>query len=77
MFCHFFLLAVFGNHQVFLARVILVEVNWKGWGVLVAEDLNVVQGEEGIPTGIVSKLRSKKKPTNYSVLIFLDSVSDK
>lgn len=71
------MLAVFGNHQVFLARVILVEVNWKGWGVLVAEDLNVVQGEEGIPTGIVSKLRSKKKPTNYSVLIFLDSVSDK
>lgn len=77
MFCHFFLLAVFGNRQVFLARVILVEVNWKGWGVLVAEDLNVVQGEEGIPTGIVSKLRSKKNPTNYSVLIFLDSVSDK
>lgn len=71
------MLAVFGNRQVFLARVILVEVNWKGWGVLVAEDLNVVQGEEGIPTGIVSKLRSKKKPTNYSVLIFLDSVSDK
>lgn len=71
------MLAVFGNHQVFLARVILVEVNWKGWGVLVAEDLNVVQGEEGIPTGIVSKLRSKKTPTNYSVLIFLDSVSDK
>lgn len=60
----------------FLARVILVEVNWKGWGVLVAEDLNVVQGEEGIPTGIVSKLRSKI-PTNYSVLIFLDLVLDK
>lgn len=61
----------------FLARVILIEVNWKGWGVLVAEDLNVVQGEEGIPTGIVSKLISKKKKTNYSVLIFLDSVLDK
>lgn len=51
----------------FLARVILIEVNWKGWGVLVAEDLNVVQGEEGIPTGIVSKLISKKKKKQITV----------
>lgn len=62
------MLAVFGNCHVFLARVILIEVNWKGWGVLVAEDLNVVQGEEGIPTGIVSKLISKKK--NKQITVF-------